>query len=84
MMCGTTTHGKLYDAIRNGGCGHGFSWSSGKPVSTFFQNLQGQRVTGDPAAMYPAEIAALRKKLGIVPARGAAGAAGAGGAVEHK
>lgn len=66
MMCGTRAHGKLADAIRNGGCGHCFSWKTGKPAPTFFINLEGAKVTGDAAAMYPAEIAALRAELGIV------------------
>lgn len=90
MMCGTSAHGKLYDAISNGGCGHNFSWSSGKPAPTFFRNLKGERVTGDPAEMYPAEIKALKKKLGIKPpaftpqAPKSGGGAAAGAGKEHK
>lgn len=34
-------------------------------MSTFFINLQGKRVSGDPAAMYPSEIAELKARLGI-------------------
>ena len=67
MMCGTTAHGRLADAIRNGGCGHCFSWNTGKPAPTEFVNLAGAKVTGDAATMYPAEIAELRAQLGIVP-----------------
>merc|ERR1719204_165057 len=28
MLCGTNSHGKLRDALRNGGCGHQFYWDS--------------------------------------------------------
>ena len=26
MMCGTDAHGRMEDALRNGGCGHEFNW----------------------------------------------------------
>ena len=65
MMCGTVAHGKLRDAIRNGGCGYSFSWNSGKAISTFFINVEGKKVTGNPATMYPQQIKKLRKEYGI-------------------
>lgn len=65
MMCGTQTHGNLRDAIRNGGCGYSFRWHNGQPSSTFFTNLQGKKVTGNPALMYPNEIKQLRQEYGI-------------------
>jgi hypothetical protein len=27
MMCGTTAHGSVRDALRNGGCAHIFNWN---------------------------------------------------------
>eukprot|EP00948_MAST-09A_sp_MAST-9A-sp1_P000748 g748.t1 len=65
MMCGTVAHGSLKSAIRNGGCGHSFHWQTLKPAPTFFINIEGKRVTGDPAAMYPKEILELKKKYNI-------------------
>lgn len=32
MMCGTTAHGKVQDALRNGGCAYIFSWNTLQPV----------------------------------------------------
>lgn len=46
MMCGTNAHGKLADALRNGGCGYQFYWDSGKPANSFYIDLDGKRVTG--------------------------------------
>lgn len=65
MFCGTVAHGKLYDAIRAGGCGLSFTWSTLKPVSTFFINLEDRRVTGQPIKMYKDEIKKLRAEFGI-------------------
>ena len=28
MMCGTNAHGKVSDALRNGGCAHIFDWNT--------------------------------------------------------
>ena len=44
MMCGTTAHGRLADALAHGGCGHLFHWDSLKPAKTFYIGLDGQRV----------------------------------------
>ena len=44
MMCGTTAHGRLADALAHGGCGHLFHWDSLKPAKTFYIGLDGNRV----------------------------------------
>jgi len=44
MMCGTTAHGRLADALAHGGCGHLFHWDSLKPAKTFYVGLDGNRV----------------------------------------
>jgi hypothetical protein len=46
MMCGTNSHGSILQAIRNGGCGHQFYWSSLKPASTFYTGINGERRNG--------------------------------------
>ena len=46
MMCGTNAHGKLADALANGGCGFQFHWSSGKAANTHYIGLDGQRKQG--------------------------------------
>merc|ERR1711871_1903649 len=33
MMCGTNAHGKVNDALRNGGCAYIFSWKSLRGIS---------------------------------------------------
>ena len=32
MMCGTRAHGRVEDALRNGGCAHEFDWNSMRPL----------------------------------------------------
>ena len=44
MMCGDKAHGDLRKAIRNGGCGLTFMWSSMKYIEDNITNLNGQRV----------------------------------------
>eukprot|EP00466_Bigelowiella_natans_P008205 jgi/Bigna1/73943/fgenesh1_pg.26_\ len=46
MMCGDTAHGNLLKAVKNGGCGHQFFWSSLKPAKTFFHDHTGKRRDG--------------------------------------
>jgi hypothetical protein len=36
MTCGTSAHGKLSDALRNGGCGYQFKWSTCTAAKTSF------------------------------------------------
>mmetsp|Transcript_12429 Transcript_12429/g.20639 ORF Transcript_12429/g.20639 Transcript_12429/m.20639 type:complete len:1077 (+) Transcript_12429:142-3372(+) len=50
MMCGTSAHGKLEDAMRNGGCGLQFDWNTLKPISSFYYGINGERKTGIPSA----------------------------------
>lgn len=58
-------HGRLYDAIKNGGCGTNFRWSSGQPVNATYKNIAGKSVTGQAPHMYAAEIRKLREELGF-------------------
>ena len=46
MMCGTHSHGRILDAIANGGCGYNYSWETGEYVSTYFTGIDGYRKTG--------------------------------------
>ena len=32
MTCGTRAHGRVEDALRNGGCAHEFDWNSMLPL----------------------------------------------------
>jgi hypothetical protein len=41
MMCGTTAHGYLAQALQNGGCGHMFYWDSLETANTYFIGLDG-------------------------------------------
>jgi hypothetical protein len=41
VMCGTSTHGRLADALKNGGCGYQFDWDSGQPTGSFYIGLNG-------------------------------------------
>jgi len=65
MMCGDKAHGDLRKAIRNGGCGLTFMWSSMKHIEDTITNLNGQRVRCNPIVKYKNEIAAYKRKLGI-------------------
>ena len=44
MMCGDRAHGNLTQAIRNGGCGCQFRWSTNAIISSSFTNIAGERV----------------------------------------
>ena len=44
MMCGDRAHGNLTQAIRNGGCGCQFRWSTNAIISSTFTNIAGERV----------------------------------------
>ena len=52
MMCGTHSHGSIVTAIRNGGCGHQFAWSSLQPCSTFYTGIYGERRSGKISKEY--------------------------------
>ena len=62
MMCGTHTHGSILQAIRNGGCGHQFFWSSLKPASTFYIGINGERRSGAISEEY--RMQAMKKVFG--------------------
>ena len=36
VMCGAYAHGKMSEALRNGGCGYMFDWNTGKPTKSHF------------------------------------------------
>lgn len=48
MMCGTNAHGKVADALRNGGCACIFDWNSGLPCddSHGYHDINGTWVRG--------------------------------------
>ena len=52
MMCGTTAHGSLAAALRNGGCGIAFEWDTLRvgddPCG--YEDLDGTRKRGRPVA----------------------------------
>ena len=43
MICGTSSHGRILDALRNGGCGFQFSWQTMKAVRTYYTGYNGER-----------------------------------------
>jgi len=57
MFCGTKAHGRLLDALNNGGCGHQFNWRTLKPVKSFYIGLDEKKVTG-----YTGDMRHLLKK----------------------
>ena len=66
MMCGDKAHGDLRKAIKAGGCGQTFKWSDLSIIEDNITNFQGQRVKCNPTIKYAKEIAAEKKKLGIL------------------
>lgn len=49
IQCGTTCHGKVTDALRNGGCSFLFDWKTLKGQNTLYINEEGKRVwNGNP------------------------------------
>eukprot|EP00929_Paragymnodinium_shiwhaense_P065780 TRINITY_DN32954_c0_g1_i2.p2 TRINITY_DN32954_c0_g1~~TRINITY_DN32954_c0_g1_i2.p2 ORF type:complete len:112 (-),score=16.80 TRINITY_DN32954_c0_g1_i2:121-456(-) len=49
MMCGTTAHGRLEDALRNGGCGCIFNWGwMTLNYNDYYTGLDNQRHDGMP------------------------------------
>mmetsp|Transcript_2507 Transcript_2507/g.3614 ORF Transcript_2507/g.3614 Transcript_2507/m.3614 type:complete len:1241 (+) Transcript_2507:138-3860(+) len=45
MMCGDKAHGDIVKAVKNGGCGHQFYWSTLRPAKTSYY-MAGQRRSG--------------------------------------
>ena len=52
-------------AIRNGGCGLTFLWSTLRPIEDNITNLNGLKVRCNPTVKYKNEIAAYKRKMGI-------------------
>lgn len=50
MMCGTNAHGKVGDALRNGGCAHIFDWNTLLPLNDGygFTEMNGRKGKGNP------------------------------------
>merc|ERR1711990_379082 len=48
MMCGTNAHGKVADALCNGGCACIFDWNTGRPCEDGhgYTDIHGQWVRG--------------------------------------
>jgi len=46
MLCGTNSHGKVADALKNGGCGHQFDWNTLKDTHTYHTDIFGKRFDG--------------------------------------
>ena len=68
MMCGDRAHGSLRKAIKSGGCGQQFYWTTLEKYVTNFHNdlTQNDRVeSSDPPVRYRQEIAKYKKELGI-------------------
>ena len=66
MMCGDKAHGDLRQAIKHGGCGQTFKWGTLEIMEDTITNFQGQRVRCNPPLKYAVEIAAEKKKHGIL------------------
>lgn len=49
MMCGTNAHGRVRDALRNGGCACIFNWNTLKPMKDNhgYYDINNKRVKGD-------------------------------------
>eukprot|EP01043_Picozoa_sp_COSAG02_P029210 COSAG02_NODE_1808_length_10843_cov_4.345867_2_plen_2020_part_00 len=50
MMCGTNAHGKVSDALRNGGCAHIFDWNTLLALNDGygFTDMNGSKARGNP------------------------------------
>ena len=66
MMCGDKAHGDIRIALKSGGCGQTFKWSTLEKISTTIIDFQGERVNCDPVVRFKAEIAAFKKANGLV------------------
>ena len=66
MMCGDKAHGDLRRAIRNGGCGQQFRWSTMEKISANIIGPNGERISCDPPVKFATEIALLKKQYGIL------------------
>jgi hypothetical protein len=66
MFCGDKAHGDLRRAIKNGGCGQQFQWSTMKKISANIIGPNGERIHCDPPVKFATEIALLKKQYGIL------------------
>ena len=66
MFCGDKAHGDLKRAIKNGGCGQSFKWSTGEKISTNIIGPNGARVFCNAPVKFATEIALLKKQYGIL------------------
>jgi hypothetical protein len=59
MMCGTNAHGKMADALRNGGCAHIFDWNTLLPLNDGYGyiNVDGSKGRGNPLTARQMEAA---------------------------
>ena len=66
MMCGDSAHGDLRKAIKAGGCGQTFVWSTLKKIEDTITNFEGERVRCNPPVQYKLEILQKQKEYGMV------------------
>ena len=66
MMCGDKAHGDLTKAIRAGGCGQAFMWSSLVKITDACTNFEGRRDRCIAPIKYAKEIACKKREWGIV------------------
>ena len=58
-------HGDLRKAIKAGGCGQTFKWSTLEKIQDTITNFEGKRVRCDPPVKYRLEILQKRQEWGI-------------------
>ena len=61
MMCGTDAHGRILDALRNGGCGYQFDWNSLRGVDGGYIDEKGNQAQGQPTLGRPRQKLLHRK-----------------------
>ena len=65
MMCGDAAHGDLRKAIKAGGCGQTFRWSTLEKIEDTIMNFEGVRVRCNPPVKYKLEILQKQKEYGM-------------------
>mmetsp|Transcript_4212 Transcript_4212/g.6709 ORF Transcript_4212/g.6709 Transcript_4212/m.6709 type:complete len:412 (+) Transcript_4212:328-1563(+) len=63
MMCGTSAHGELAIALRNGGCGGCFLWDSGQPGGVDYFHLDGVKTKRQPVTSRMHDYEKKKEKL---------------------
>lgn len=66
MMCGDKAHGDLTKAIKAGGCGQAFMWSSLKKITDSCTNFEGKRDRCIAPIKYAKQIAYKKMLWGII------------------